>query len=239
MHAPAAIFDLDGTLFDTFDEHHAAWRHLCAEHGVPLTPELFAWSFGRRNEEIIPELWRRAGLPVPSGESLHRLAEAKEGHFRRHFAADPRPIAGAVELLRSLRVAGWRLAAGSSAPPANVAAFVAALPADASFDATVSGADVARGKPDPEVFLRAAERLGAPPSCALVFEDAAPGIEAAHRAGMRCVAVASPGRTREELRAAELVVDDFTSLRPAHLRSLLDPTACRLHDPSPAPSRSP
>jgi len=219
--ARAAIFDLDGTLFDTFDEHHESWRDVCAEHDVPLSREQFVWSFGRRNEEIIPALWRAAGRPAPEGHELTHVAERKEELFRARFLAAPLLMRGAETLLRALRTAGWKLGAGSSAPPRNVEAFLSCLPADVRFDATVSGADVRRGKPFPDVFRLAAERLGVEPARAIVFEDAPPGVEAARRAGMKCVAIASRGRTRDELREADLVVEDFTGLAPDSLSALL------------------
>lgn len=220
----AAIFDLDGTLFDTFDEHHDSWRDVCNEHGVQLSREQFAWSFGRRNEEIIPAIWRDAGRPAPDGDALEHIAERKEELFRARFLAAPLLMRGAEPLLRELRSAGWKLGAGSSAPPRNVEAFLSCLPAGVRFDATVSGADVRRGKPHPDVFLIAAERLGVPPARAIVFEDAPPGVEAARRARMKCVAIASRGRTRDELRDADLVVEDFTTITPESLAALLGAT---------------
>lgn len=241
MNCHAAIFDLDGTLFDTFGEHHEAWAGVCAEHGVPLTREQFIWSFGRRNDEIIPALWRAAGRPAPSSQQLHSIAERKEVLFRERFVKSPRLMPGAADLLRSLREAGWKHGAGSSAPPANVAAFLASIPGGASsaaarldsadpgtapFDAVVSGADVTHGKPHPEVFLRAAERLGVPPACCVVFEDAPPGVEAARRAGMACVAIVSRGRTREALAGADLLIDDFTTVTAEWLRTLVKRNRC-------------
>lgn len=217
----AAIFDLDGTLFDTFEEHFDSWGQVCAEHGVALTPAQFAWSFGRRNEEIIPALWKEAGLPPPSGAALHAIAERKEELFRDRFVTRPRIMRGAPELLTALRAVGWKLGAGSSAPPANVEAFLAALSRGSAFDRCVSGADVTHGKPHPEVFLKAAERLQVPPSACIVFEDAPPGVEAARRAGMRCVAIVSRGRTRAELADADLLIDDFFAVTPESLDALL------------------
>lgn len=219
--ARGAIFDLDGTLYDTFEEHHASWQQACAEHGVPLSPAQFAWSFGRRNEEIIPALWRDAGRTAPGEAEVHAVAERKEDLFRERFLLEPKLMPGATSLLRSLRASGWRVGAGSSAPPRNVDAFIACLPSDLRFDATVSGADVTHGKPHPEVFLRAAERLGVTAARAVVFEDAPPGVEAAKRAGMVCVAIVSRGRTREELRHADRLIDDFTVVTPASLVELL------------------
>ena len=218
----AAIFDLDGTLFDTFEEHHRSWFDACAEHGVPLTPAQFAWSFGRRNDEIIPVLWHAAGKPVPEGAALHAIAHRKEDLFRERFLKAPKIMTGAIALLRSLRADGWRIGAGSSAPPANVDAFTSQLAPEFRFDATVSGAEVTHGKPHPEVFLRAAERLGAAPPHTVVFEDAPPGVEAAKRAGMACVAIISRGRTRAELHEADLLIDDFTAVTPMQLAQLID-----------------
>jgi len=222
----AAIFDLDGTLYDTFEEHHVSWREVCAEHGVSLSPAQFAWSFGRRNEEIVPALWSEAGRSPPSPAELAHISERKEQLFRERFLTAPKLMTGAAALLRALREAGWRLGAGSSAPPANVEAFISELPKGVHFDACVTGADVQHGKPHPEVFLRAAERLAVEPSDAVVFEDAPPGVEAAHRAHMACVAIVSRGRTREELHDANLLIDDFTSVTIASLESLVRLRTC-------------
>ena len=128
---------------------------------------------------------------------------------------------GGPALLASLRGAGWRLAVGSSAPPANVAASIEGLDADELFEASITGDDVRHGKPDPEVFLLAASRLGVPCDRCVVFEDAPAGIEAARRAGMACVGLASKGRTREELAAADLVVDALEALSPELIEGLL------------------
>lgn len=215
-----AIFDLDGTLFDTFEHHWEAWRHACQRHGVPLTREQFIWSFGRRNESIIPELWRQAGRPAPAADLVERVGEEKEASFRERLSGRVTPMPGAVELVTRLAAAGWRLAAGSSAPPANVEAFMQGLGSRLPFDALVTGTDVREGKPHPEVFLTAASRLGLPPAQCVVFEDAPPGVEAAHRAGMACVAILGPGRSRTELADAELVVESFHGLEPALLASL-------------------
>ena len=144
-----AIFDLDGTLFDTFEHHWEAWRHACQRHGVPLTREQFIWSFGRRNESIIPELWRQAGRPAPAADLVERVGEEKEASFRERLSGRVTPMPGAVELVTRLAAAGWRLAAGSSAPPANVEAFMQGLGSGLPFDALVTGADVREGKPHP------------------------------------------------------------------------------------------
>ena len=145
----------------------------------------------------------------------------KEAAFRRviadHFPAMP----GAVDLLRSLHKAGFRLAVGSSGPPENVQVVVDKLAARDLFGAIVTGADVTRGKPAPQVFLLAAERLGVPPPRCAVIEDAAVGVAAANAAGMTSVGLVSTGRTREELAAAAAVVGSLSEISPSLLRNLI------------------
>ncbi len=216
-----AIFDLDGTLVDSYDAHLDAWRLVARELGHELTVEQFRRQFGRTNEPIIEELCGWAGRAVPDAAGLAEIADRKESLYRERIAASFPVMPGGPDLLRALSAAGWRLAVGSSGPPENVRVAVAGLGAGALFHHCVSGADVSRGKPDPEVFLLAAERLGVPPQRAVVVEDAPAGIEAARRAGMACVGLASKGRTREELAAADLVVDSLESLSPDSLEALL------------------
>ena len=119
---------------------------------------------------------------------------------------------GVHRLLEQLHRAGFRLAVGSSGPPENVDLVLEKLGSRSLFDAVVTATDVTRGKPDPQVFLIAAERLGVPPPRCVVIEDAAAGIAAAHAAGMTSVALASTGRTRQSLAAAELLVDSLDEL---------------------------
>ncbi len=213
-HQFAAIFDLDGTLVDSYDAHFDAWRQVAGEIGHDLTIEQFAKQFGRTNDPILRELFEWVGREAPDAAGLRALADRKESIFRSAIEQAFPAMAGGRELLRALRESGWRLAVGSSAPPDNVSLAVAGLEAGSLFEALVTGDDVKHGKPDPEVFLLAAERLGVEPSRCVVVEDAPPGLEAARRAGMASIGLASKGRSREELSAADLVVDSLADLDP-------------------------
>lgn len=116
-----------------------------------------------------------------------------------------------------LHEAGWKQAVASSAPRANVGVMLRVLNLDRWFDGTVAAEDVTTGKPDPEVFLAAAFRLHVPPSHCIVVEDAAAGIEAARRAGMRSIAVSRTWRLDADLfvkSLADLAPDAFDSLLP-------------------------
>jgi beta-phosphoglucomutase len=221
MSAPGAIFDLDGTLVDTCALHERAWANLAHALGLPMSRTFFLEHFGRRNEPIIAALHERAQRDVPEAGRMHELAERKEEEFRAMLAASFPAMPGAHGLLRALRDARWRLAIGSSAPPTNVDAHLRGLGCADLFDAVVTGACVTRGKPDPDVFLLAAERLRIQPSSCVVIEDAAPGIEAAHRAKMVCVALCSEGHTHAELAAADLVIDSLNELTPVRLAALV------------------
>ena len=223
MSAPAAaIFDLDGTLVDSFDAHWRSWHGMCARHGVGLTHERFVRSFGMRNDRIIGMYWSEAGHEPPAADAAARLADEKEALYREIVAGSFPAMAGGRELLERLHAAGWMLAVGTSGPPENLRVAVDGLGASRWFHAEVCGMDVAHGKPAPDIFLKAAERLGVPPGRCVVVEDAVPGIEAAHAAGMPCVAICSMGHTHAELASAERVIDRFDEVSPESLRALLD-----------------
>ncbi len=215
---PAVIFDMDGVLVDSYQAHYQSWQRAAATVGRNMSPEEFNATFGRTSREIIATLWPDA---VTSEADIARLDALKEAAYREILAADFPAMPGVQPLLQSLRAAGFALAIGSSGPPENVALVVDRLGGRAVFDAVVNGMDVRRGKPDPQVFLLAAGRLGVPPKRCVVVEDAPLGIAAAKAAGMASVGLVSTGRTREALAAADLVVDSLVELTPVVFHELL------------------
>ncbi len=162
-HAPqAAIFDMDGVLIDSYRAHFESWRRTAVERGRVYTEEQFAAGFGRTSREVIAEQWEGHGERL-SDEQIARIDERKEGLFREIIAADFPAMAGAVELIESLVRAGFRVAVGSSGPRENVQLAIERLGIGKLLSAAVTGHDVKRGKPDPQVFLIAAERCGVAP----------------------------------------------------------------------------
>lgn len=214
MRPYGVIFDMDGVLVDSFGPHYASWRITAERRGFSLPEPLFRGVFGRTNAAIAPVI---TGAPVSDDEVL-RWGEEKEAVYREILARGFPAMPGAGELIEALRADGARLAIGSSGPPENVAVVAANLPAARHFDATVTGRDVPRGKPDPGVFLLAADRLGLPAASCAVVEDSLAGLEAARRAG--CVAIALVGTSSREALApnADLVVDSLRELTPAGIR---------------------
>ncbi len=212
----AVIFDMDGVLVDSYRAHFASWLALARECGFEFTERQFAATFGRTSRDIIANLWP----DPPPDERIAEMDDRKEALYREIISKDFPAMDGARELIRALHAAGFKLAVGSSGPPENVAVALDGLGLGECFSAAVTGAEVTRGKPDPEVFLKAAEKLGVPPQSCAVVEDAPAGIEGANRARMASVALTGTAR-RQKLAHAHLVVDSLDALRPARLAELI------------------
>jgi beta-phosphoglucomutase len=215
MSGAAVIFDMDGMLASTYQAHFASWRRLYGELGAEYDETAFAADFGRTSRDI---LQRRLG-PLPDAR-IRDLDGQKEAYFRDIVRQSEVVMDGAVELIDALAADGLLLAVGSSGPPENIALLLEKLERADRFGAVVSGADVTRGKPDPQVFALAAERLGVRAADCVVVEDAIHGVEAARRAGMKCVALTGTSN-REDLRQADLVVDSLREISPVKVRKLL------------------
>lgn len=216
------IFDVDGVLIDSYDPHFQSWREIASENGIDYTEEMFAFGFGRTSREIVATQWNRPDL---TDEQIRAIDDAKEAAYRRIVATAFPAMPGARDLVAALHTAGFRIAVGSSGPPENVDLAIEKLGLAVWLDGKVTGRDVRRGKPDPQIFLRAAEKLGIPPARCAVVEDAPAGIEAAHAAGMVCVGFPSTGRTLDDVQAADLIVRSLAELSPATFRELI--TRCR------------
>lgn len=214
---PAVIFDMDGVLVDSYQAHYKSWRAMYREQGEDYSEADFAADFGRTSGEI---LRGRFGEEL-SKDRIRELDDRKEALYREIIRRKFPVMDGAVELVDALVADGFLLAVGSSGPPENVALSIESLGRAGRFQAVVSRQDVTRGKPDPQVFQIAAQRLGVSPGQCMVVEDAVHGVEAAHRAGMACVAITGT-TSREELSQADLVVDSLRELEPRRLRTLLN-----------------
>jgi beta-phosphoglucomutase len=215
------IWDMDGTLVDTAELHFEAWTAATKKWNLPFSRSDFQSTFGQRN----PEVLRHVYSDRLSDKDIAELARQKEEEYRaacRRKGVEPSP--GARAIVESLRHAGFQQAIGSSAPRANLDLILELTKLAPFFDTLVSMEDTQRGKPDPQVFLVAAERLGLPPVRCLVMEDAVAGVQAAKAGGMKCVAVDFVGHHGEAaLReaGADLVVKSLEKVTEDSIQRLL------------------
>ena len=215
-----AIFDWDGVVIDSSSHHEKSWERLAAETGFFLPPDHFKRGFGMKNTFIIPKLLKWAEAP----DEVHRLSLRKEALYRELVVEHGiTPLPGVTKWLDELRRFGIPCAIGSSTERLNIDTILNILGIGHYFSAIVSADDVSRGKPDPEVFLTAAQRIGRDPAQCVVFEDALVGIEAAHRGGMKVVGVATTNPI-EAIQTADLAVHRLDELSVDKLIALVQPT---------------
>lgn len=208
-----AIFDWDGVIINSAAHHEESWERLAKEVDKPLPLDHFKRGFGMKNEVIFPELLRWTVEPV----EIRTLSLRKEAIYRevvqeRGITALP----GVKEWLQTLRDADIPCVIGSSTHRENIITTLDRLGLSSFFSDMVTSEDVTRGKPDPEVFLTAAARIGVSSEHGVVFEDALVGIAAAQAAKMRVVGVATT-EPREKLAHANWVVDRLDELNVAEL----------------------
>ena len=212
----AVLFDWDGVVIDSSPQHERSWELLAAAESLPLPEGHFKRGFGKKNETIIPDILGWARDP----SEIQRLARLKEKTYRRLVAeSGVNILPGARELLAALRAENIPCAVASSTPRENLEAIFAATGLGACFDAVVCGDDVENGKPAPDIFLLAAKKLGVAPGDCVVIEDAHAGIEAALRAGMPVLAVATTHPVAD-LGAATAAIESLAAANPDLLRSL-------------------
>jgi beta-phosphoglucomutase len=216
MQKMGVVFDMDGVLVDSYHAHFVSWSRLYGELGVDYSEAKFAADFGRTSRDI---LRRQFGGDFPL-EEIRKLDDRKEALFREELAETFPAMDGAVELIDGLAADGFLMAVGSSGPPENIALCLEKLGRRAKIGAVVTGADVSRGKPDPQVFQLAASRLELPAESCAVVEDAVHGVEAANRAGMLSIGLTGTVE-REKLAMANLVVGSLRELSAGRIRELI------------------
>jgi beta-phosphoglucomutase len=201
----AAIWDLDGTMVDSTDDHYHAWRQALGPRGFVLKRERFAALFGRRPDEIVRAL---LGQDVTADE-VHKIVDDKWLAYRERVGRrGVELLPGVRDWVERLAGAGWGQAVASDGARWNIERVLEATGLAHFFEVVVCGQDVPHGKPDPAIFLAAALRLAAPPARSVVLEDAPAGVEAARRAGMHVIGVLTSHDSLE----ADVVVPRLSDL---------------------------
>lgn len=209
-----AIFDWDGVVIDSSHSHEKSWEHLAAEERRPLPADHFERGFGRKNEIIIPEILGWTHDPA----EIARLSLRKEELYRELVRGHPLdPMPGVLAWLERLRDAGVPCAVGSSTHRANIELSMAKTGLGAFFRGVITSENVRAGKPDPEVFLKAAGLIARAPEKCVVFEDAFAGLQAARNGGMKAVAVATTNPATALAGRADRVVHRLDELQIAEV----------------------
>lgn len=211
-----AIFDWDGVIVDSSVPHEQAWEILARREHRVCPQGFFPKSFGMKNERVIPELLKWTNDP----KEIHRLSIEKEAIFREIIRKNGiKLIPGVQEWLNRLKDCGIACAIASSTIRENIDCALEILGIGGYFKTIISGENVEKGKPEPDVFLLAAKNLDMNPQQCVVFEDAHVGIQAGLRAGMKVVALATT-HPPETLRQAHIVVNNFTELKLSDIEAL-------------------
>jgi beta-phosphoglucomutase family hydrolase len=213
--AKAVIWDMDGVIADTADQHFQSWIFAFQEQGVTFSREAFKKHFGQRNDITIGEMLGARATP----ELIEAVAHDKEIYFRQHAVGHTLIFAGVEELLQRLERLHIVSALASSSPLENIHLILKELKIEDYFRAIVYGLEVSEGKPSPQGFLLAARKLQVEPANCLVIEDAIAGIAAAKNAGMKCIAVTNSHAAQLLTRADMIVstlqlvgIDDISKL---------------------------
>ncbi len=217
----AAVFDMDGVIVDNREYHFRAWRTFAAAHGLEFDEVSFKDRlFGRVNRDILQGLF---GHPIPEDEAAVMAGE-KEALYRELYKGRVRPAAGLREFLAALAAEGVPAAVSTAAPRVNLEFVLDEADLRPFFRVLVDVGMVAKGKPAPDLYLKAAELLGVGPGRCAAFEDSLPGVASARAAGMKVIALTTT-HSAEELGGTALAIPDFLGLSTADVRKLLDRTA--------------
>lgn len=206
------IFDMDGVIVDNYLYHIDAWGEFCKRHGLNFKVEEFTREyFGKNNADILQGLYGK----TLSASEIDMLGEEKEAIYRELYQPHIKPLDGLVDFMRAVKTQRGKIAIASSAPQRNISFVVEKTGIKKFVDVSVNGNMVKLGKPNPDIFLKAAELLRIQTEKCLVFEDSFSGIQAAKNAGMQVVAVATTHK-KEEHDATLTIISNFRELLNVH-----------------------
>jgi len=212
--AEAVIFDMDGVISDTQDFHAKVEGELLKEYGVDMPAEGITTKYvGYSDDEFYETVLKEHGITRVG------IEEATKEIWKRKFAAakgNITPIPGAIELIGALKDSGFKLAIASASIPEFVETVVTELGIADSFDAITSSVEVENGKPEPDPFLLAANKMGAKPSDCVVIEDGRDGMVAAKKAGMKCIGLVKD----DDNYPADVVVKSLTEVTVETIREI-------------------
>jgi len=203
----AVIFDMDGVIIDSEPYQSLAFKEVLAGYGLGPFQEAIVQTPGVTTERNWEAFKERYGI----SDSVETLSSRSRAAYVRLISGRIQARPGALELISSLKQADYRLALASSSI-ASVKVVVESLKLESQFDVILRGSDVIRHKPDPEIFLLAAQKLGVDPAACVVIEDSAAGVQAAKRAGMKCIATPTASTLDQDVSPADLTLPSLTQI---------------------------
>jgi beta-phosphoglucomutase len=212
----AVLFDLDGVLVSTDEYHYRSWKKLSAEEGFDFFDHEFNHKFrGVARMECIEIITKASGKNY-SSEQKQELADRKNRYFAESLSSVTTEVLlpGTLSVLHELRKRGIKIAVASNSR--NAVTIIKQVKIEHLLDAIIDGHQIENSKPDPEVFLLAAKKVGIPPAQCLVVEDAVAGIESARRAGMKALGIG----TKDRLPNADIVIPDLSAISVDELLKL-------------------
>ncbi len=213
----ALIFDMDGVIVDNFEYHREAWHEFTKKYALGFSKQdLKDKAFGRTNDELMPFFFGRD----LSKQEIDELSGEKERLYREIYTHHIKPVNGLRNLLQEMQQYEVPLAVATSAPRENADFVVDKVQIRSFFDVIMDASHVTKGKPDPEIYLKTAQKLNFPPEKCIVMEDSLAGIESAQRAGMKVVAVLTT-QPAERVKHADYQIKDFSEINYQQLLELL------------------
>jgi HAD superfamily hydrolase (TIGR01509 family) len=215
----AVIFDMDGVIIDSEPIHYQMSMKYFSELGLHIADEEYNTFVGVGDKEIYSRLKEKYGLK----QEVDELVDAYQQRYIEYLntSTDEKPISGVELLIRDIHRRGFRIALGSSATRRNIEAVLGFFKLRHYFDEIVSGCEVGRSKPSPDIYIEAANRLGVEPSECIVIEDSTNGVMAAKLAGMKCVAYRNLNSGDQDLSLADRLIESFEGLDTEGLVRLL------------------
>ena len=209
----AFIFDKDGVLVETFNIHLKAYKKAFEEIGLNFKEEHLLKNYGRKRKDIIKSFLEENG--IVSEELVEKLVKRKEELYREFVETELKLLPGVLDCLKYLKRKGYKIGLASSSSKETIKQFMRVTKTESFFDAFTSGDEVKEGKPNPEIFLKCAEKLGVEPKDCVVIEDSVHGVEAAKKAGMKCVAVLTGKHSRKDLEKVkpDLILESLEDCR--------------------------
>lgn len=212
----AVIFDMDGVIVDSEHVHNKAEKEAMLKYGVKVSSKELQNYTGMTDEAMFTEFIKEHDLDTTHEEIYNEKEKALLSLLKENIT----PVAGVINLINKLKQAGIKLGVASSSHRKVVGFVLKELGIASLFDTIIAVEDITHGKPDPEIFLKAASKLSTNPEDCLVIEDARSGVEAAKKAGMKCIGYKNPNSGNQDLSKADIIVDDFSKIKVKELLSV-------------------